>query len=58
MLPNGLELMRLRVVHAVVEGLKAHPRTRQLLLLLLILSLIVLVHGAVHLERLADMRRR
>ena len=49
--------MCLCVVYAVIERLEAHPRARELLLLLLIRSLIIMINSAVHLKRLADVRR-
>jgi hypothetical protein len=50
--------MVLRVVHAVVQRLEADSRTRQLLLLLLVLSLAILFHGTGHLQWLAHVRWR
>lgn len=56
---DGLKLVVLAVVHAVVERLQADTRARELLLLLvLVLPLIGLVHRSVHLQRLAHVWRR
>lgn len=55
---EGLELVVLGVVHAVVERFEAHSRARQLLLLLLILPLVALVARPAHLQWLAHVRRR